>query len=402
VPVPAFTAAATGPLAGDQRDPLVDTLRAFALFGVIVMNVVAMEMAFAGDRVMATAGPLDRVAGLLDLVLLQGKARAAFAFLFGVGFGVLLARAEARGDGIVGLHLRRMGVLLLIGVVDAALFFWGDILLTYALLGMTLPWFRHLRDRTLAIVGAALVLAPPLLQGAVEIFGGTWPAPHADHDGDVRLALAAFASPVFDLGVVAENLRVQWALWWMDPMQRVVYVAGVLGLFLLGLVAARRGLLFDVAAHRPWLRRVARIGVPLGLALSVFYATPRLGWTPAQPWAGLQKASMVGLPMMALGLIAWAALWLEQGGDTVKRWLAPAGRLALSGYLASNLAGALVFHGYGLGLMGQLGLLQLNALALAMFAAIVVFARLWLRRFRYGPAEWLWRRASYERMWLRF
>ena len=385
---PSFAMPAPG-----ERLRAIDTLRALALFGVIAMNIVAMEMALVADQVMAAAGPADRIAALLDLVFLQGKARSAFAFLFGVGFGVLLARAQARGAG-TGFFLRRMAALLVLGVVNALVLFWGDILIAYALLGAALVAFADASDRTLARLGLTLVIGVPLVHGLVGAFVGPWPAPAIDHDASIARSVAAFASPVFDAGVIAANAERQAMLWIEAPAQRIVYLTSVFGLFLLGLLTARRGWLFAPGAHRPFLTRVAWIGLLVGTPLSVLYATIRLGLELPPPFDGLRDAAYVGLPVMAFGYLALFSLWFDRGAAGLQRLLAPVGRMTLTGYLASNAIGTLIFHGYGLGKMGEIGLLACNAIAVGILLALAAFAHLWFRRFRFGPAEWVWRRLS--------
>jgi uncharacterized protein len=389
----------SGPLAAEHRSQLIDTLRALALYGVVVMNLVAMVMAFKDEEIMGRALPLDFLTGSFDLVFVQGKARSAFAFLFGVGFGVMLLRAQARGEAIGPFYLRRMLVLFVFGVVNQLFFYWGDILMVYAVLGMTLPGFLRWPDRGLLWLGGLLVLLPPLLHGGYEILVG--PVPNVsgpvDWDANAARALSVYMQPDFSLAVVAENLRQYVDPWLDETVSRLVYVVGVLGLFLLGMVCARHGLLFDVDAHRPLLRRIAAVGLLVGLPLSILHATLYMGWAPEQPWAGLQSASYLGLPVMALGYIALFSLLLFRRGAWIKRALAPVGRMGLTNYLASNLIGTLYFHGYGFGQMGVPGMFEMHVFIWIVFIALALFSHAWLSRFSHGPAEWLWRRLTYRR-----
>ncbi len=164
---------------------------------------------------------------------------------------------------------------------------------------------------------------------------------------------------------------------------------------MLGLLIARRGILFDIASHRPLLRWVAWVALPVGLGLSVLRAGLAGGWDPGMPWAAIVTAAYLGLPLMALGYVAAFALLLQRRAQWLVHLLAPAGRMALTNYLASGVLGTLAYHGYGLGLMGQLSMAQMNLLAVAIFAALLAFSHAWLRWFRYGPVEWLWRTLSY-------
>ena len=391
--------APAGPLPLTGRVALVDTLRAMALFGVILMNITSMVMMFVAPAVLERAGLSDMIFGTADLVLLQGKARSCFALLFGVGFGVMLQRAESVGTGFDRFFLRRMAVLLLFGVFNQVFLFWGDILALYAIVGASMLLFRHWSDRRLLTAAAILVLGVPVLHGLLELVFGVLPVAMsaAEAEASASTALAAYQQPHYGLPVMAANVSVLVQIWASDTAYKMVYTCSVLGLFMLGLVIARRGILFNVEAHRPLLRRVAWIALPLGLVLSVLHATASFGWEPGMPLAALVSASYLGLPLMAFGYIAMFALLLQRRAQWLVRLLAPAGRMALTNYLVSGILGALVFHGYGLGLMGKLSMTAMNLLAIGIFLALLAFSHAWLRWFRYGPVEWLWRTLSYGR-----
>ena len=391
--------APAGPLPLTGRVALVDTLRALALFGVILMNITSMVMMFMAPQVIAASGLSDMIFGTADLVLLQGKARSCFALLFGIGFGVMLQRAESAGAGFNRFFLRRMGVLLAFGVVNQVFLFWGDILVTYALVGASLLLFRQWSDRRLLIAAAVLVFGVPVLHGLLELVFGALPVAmtQAEAEATTNAAMAAFQQPAYGTAVMAANVSVLVQIWASDIAYKAVYVCSVLGLFMLGLLIARRGVLFNVESHRPLLRRVAWVALPLGFALSALHATESFGWQPGMPLAALVSASYMGLPLMALGYIATFALLLQRHAPWLVRLLAPAGRMALTNYLASGVLGALAFHGYGLGWMGELSMTEMNLLAIGIFLFLLAFSHAWLCWFRYGPMEWLWRSLSYGR-----
>jgi uncharacterized protein len=386
---PAIAWSAPGRLA------LVDTLRAIALFGVIAMNMMGMAMAFVSEQVLADMGPLDQLFGAFDMFFLRGKARCMFAFLFGFGFGVLLLRAQGRGQAIVPFYLRRMLILLGFGVVNQLFLFWGDILIAYALVGMVLLLFRDLDDRRLLVLGSLLVLLPPILRGAYEALIG--PAPQlvaGDGDATYDAMLAVYRSAPYGLEVVRANWSHLPSEWLHETAKRIVVDLGVLGLFLLGFWVARRGILSDVESHRPLLRRVAWIALPIGFVLSALNGSAQMGWEPGQPLAGLQTAAYIGLPIMGFGYLALFSLWLSRGGAWLQRLLAPTGRMALTYYLASGLLGSAFYYAWGLGMLERLGMAEMNLFAIAMYAAMVAFSHVWLHHFRLGPAEWLWRRLN--------
>lgn len=244
-----------------ERIHVIDSLRAVALYGVITMNLVAMVMGLIAAEVFPKAGQLDLGLATFDLVLVQGKARACFALLFGVGFGILMDRAAARGRDFTAFYLRRMTVLLAIGLCNLAFLFWGDILILYAVLGMVMLLFRGCSDRMLLRLGLVLIIAPPVIAGLIEAITGA-PLPNAAglsaaQADAVMPASAAYYRGSDYLAYVGANLRYYVDHYRTDTSYVVMYDVGVLGLFLLGLWTARNGVLADVERWRPFLRRIA-------------------------------------------------------------------------------------------------------------------------------------------------
>ena len=382
----------------EERLHLLDTLRAIALFGVITFNIVGMSAAIVAGDIFPKAGPLDKAFMLFDLMLVQGKARAAFALLFGIGFGLMMERMTTRGHPFGGFYLRRMAVLLAIGLCNLAFLFFGDILILYAVAGMILLLFRRLADRTLLTLGLALILVPSLVVGAVELATGA-PVPNlggGDPDTVFQVLRPAYEGHRFT-AYAAANLRYYLAHYWLETSYAVVYDLGVLGLFLTGVWVARRRVLVDVERWRPLLRRVAWTCLPVGLALSIVHGSRRLG-VPAHGAAyAAVTTAYAGLAIMAFGYVALFALLLAGRGRRVHRALSTAGRMALTCYLASNAIGSFVTYGWGMGMIGRMNGAALNLLAIAIYAGLCVFAALWLSVFRFGPAEWVWRSLTYGR-----
>lgn len=218
-------------------------------------------------------------------------------------------------------------------------------------------------------------------------------------DAAFAAQLPAYVSDDY-LAFVVANLRYYLLHNAGETAYVVVYDLGVLGLFMLGLWAARRGLFEDIERHRPLLRRIVWIALPLGLALSAVHATRRLGIPLDGAAYGLVTAAYMGLPIMAFGYLAILTLWISRGGRWLTTLLAPMGRMALTGYLGSNAIGAFVWYGWGLGRIEDsawLGMAKMNLFAVAVFATLCVFSAVWLRLFRFGPAEWLWRSLTYGR-----
>lgn len=383
---------------GASRLPLIDSVRALALLGVVIMNVSAMQMRFVGRDIMGSAGPVDIGVMAVDLLFVQGKARACFAFLFGFGFATLMMRSEAKGGDFGRFYVRRMLALLGFGLVNQALLFWGDILVLYALLGMLLLPLRKLADRSLLQLGLILVALPPLAVGALEALnGGPLPALVAtDGAAEAARGLAAMTSSNYlDFVRFSVSQAVERRL--TDTAHMVIYDLTVFGLFLLGAWSARQRILFELEAWRPRLRKIALICLPGGFALSAISASRLAGLSAEGAVYGLVTAAAIGLPVMAFGYLAATTLLFSRGFQAMQRMLAPAGRMPLTNYLASGAIGCFIFYGYGLGMLGQLGLAATNLLAISIFLALVLVSHLWLACYPQGPLEWAWRRLAYGR-----
>ena len=379
-------APATSPLRATDRAELLDALRGFALFGVCLANLYG-GFALWGEpgavpKASLPTAATDGAAAFLIRALVEGKFYSLFSLLFGIGFAVQLQRATARGDGQLRGYRRRLWVLLGIGLAHL-LFIWpGDILAFYALVGWLLVRLRHLPDRAIfRWVGALLLL--PVALWAVFWLGGGWQAavPLTPAGPFYRMG-EALDKPLGLTSFYAVVANSDWVVFMKTMRSGIFYRAGdllfqwrvckVLAMFLLGLWAGRHQLFRHPEAHGALLRRVAAGGLALGLAASLLNA-----------WLDTGAAYQQGL---APGL-ARAALYALGG--------APLGRMALSCYLGQSLIALFLFTGLGLGWVGRVGPTLLWPLALSIVGGQLLACRWWLRRFEFGPAEWLWRSLSY-------
>lgn len=394
------------PVAPAERIATLDVLRGFALLGILLMNIEG----FVGplDEAMTGLNPLlrgaDRVADAAVYLLVQGKFYTLFALLFGMGFAVMAQRAEAARRAFGGFFVRRSAALLLIGVLHATLLWSGDILVSYALLAFMLLAFREAPTRWLPWMALAVYLCAPLLSLLAGAVGSAAQAdPHAavqwrqDMAEQAQRAATALAEQrqVFGHGcyaaATAQRLRDL-----VDALGLLVFNApAIFGMFLLGAWCVRSGLATQ-PQRRPRLLAALRWGVlPLGLALMLLSFRLEPWMDPARLDLRLAAAfalSTVASGMMALGYAAWIVRLTP-----ALRWLAPAGRMALSNYLLQSLVCTTLFYGYGLGYFERLPRAWQIPFAFALFALQVVLSQLWLRHFRFGPMEWLWRSASYLR-----
>jgi uncharacterized protein len=359
-------------------------VRGVALLGVLLANLVtAFRVSPIRSYLPADASlPFaDRFAeGALEAIV-QGKAIALFSMLFGVGLAIQHERFSRLGDPGRWLA-RRLLVLLAFGLAHLLLVWNGDILAEYALAGLLLVPLLGASDRTLARVAAgcyALYLVFPLLP-----FSPEWPDAAALAEELVR------ATPIYASGSWREIRRYS-----LHELRVFLPVYATLfpvtpALFLFGVLAWRSGVLRDVEGHRPLLARAATVGIALGAVLTALGA--REGGLLAFLSAGAAPA------VLATGYAAALFLALQSpGGRAALRAFAPAGRMAFTNYIAQSLVFGALFFGYGLGWVDRIGAAVALAGGFVAFALQMAFSAWWLRRFRFGPLEWLWRTFTYGR-----
>lgn len=377
-----------------ERLAFVDALRGFALFGVLAANlwIFAGLVYMSGEqRAALAASPLDRAASFLELLLVENKFMGLFSTLFGVSFWLFLSRARARGAPAVALFYRRIGWLFVIGAVHGWLFWAFDILRFYALWALLLPLFLSWRPRRLlAAALAASTLVPALVAGARAFL----PAPAGGAEMDA-VTLAVFSTGSFR-EVLAANWRYDWFL--TNSVGQIAYQVAVFGRLLMGLYLARTFTLGDLGAHRPLLRRVLAVGAIVGAAGNLVFATEWLGDTAGRPALAFLRRLLVESGFLGLTLAyaaALALLFLRPAGRKALSLLVPLGQMALTWYLFQTATGLALFYGFAGGLMGRVPPALLAAGCVAQYAVEVAVARAWMRRFRFGPAEWLWRSLTY-------
>lgn len=368
------------PLTANERLALVDVLRGVAILGVLL----AYTLWSLGSPPSETWSRTDTVIDTLGSYLVDTKFISIFAFLFGVGTAQQWRRGESDPRRRVTVHVRRMLFLLAAGVVHATLIRNGDILAPYAILGLFLFGARRVSNRQLVVAVVVLALLPYALQTAYHVFG--WKV--ADRPG-------------------AGSDSAAWTHYWIDNFDWVRYWAltnpqfqwpRVLAVMLAGVLAERTRLMPRLATDRRLAMRVLVVALPLSVVAkssSILLASQ---------WSEQHAALARGIVMNQLYYIAawslstvyvafFALICQRPEWPARLQWLRFVGRMAFTNYLLQGLLVVPVCLAFGLfdSITPTRGLL----LALGVMAIQIPFSTWWLRRFEYGPIEWLWRRVTY-------
>ncbi len=382
------------------RQVMPDLTRAFALFGIAVVNVGVLAWPPAGGY---AAGGLDTFADKAAFFLVASffalKSYSLFSFMFGVGFAHQMSSAERAGAGFGGRYARRIIGLALFGALNIICLFWGDILVMYAMLGMLLFLFRNASARTLIgwAIGAYIVqillvalLAATFALGAA--FGGQeFEAAMAQLAAEDARAIEAFGNGSF---AEAATYRVsQWTAS-IGPFLMVQGI-GAFAFFLFGLAAVRNGLIERPDA--PFWGRCRRVFLPVGLLIALVS-----GWVMVNAESFTSPEALLGLalttlasPFVTAGYLGLIAKWAAGSGGPVRTFLARAGTSSLTAYLLQGLLFSLIFSAYGLGLYASLGAAACVAIAAGVAVISLIFSSLWRTRFRRGPMEMVLRNWTY-------
>ena len=369
----------------DKRIDMVDALRGFALLGLFLVHCVERFELYWLD-------PAPDAWFDATMALFAGKAFAMFALLFGFSFATIMGNERARGGDFTARFAWRLALLFGIGTLHA-LIYRGDILQVLALVGLLMIAFDRVRsDRVLLLLAALLFLELPLLLRAwAAAQGMDWATAAPLFWGDTGLAVLANGTFVETLAVNAGPGMVgKWSFY--IETGRVLEIAG---LFLVGMILQRRALFARAGELRGvWLAILAGGGALWAAAVFVQPLVLPTGGH-AMTDESLQSAFNI---YRALGATAFqVALFVLAWHSPLRPALAalvPAGRTTLTLYVGQSLVFAPILYGYGFGLWDDLSTAETVLWGLAAFAAQTALAALWLRHYRYGPLEWLWRAAT--------
>ena len=380
----ASTAGATANRApAGQRLHDVDAVRGFALLGIFVVNITFMASGYPGNLVSdpAFSSLFDNLARGLSAVFVDMKFYILFSFLFGYSFTLQMESAERAGAAFGPRMLRRIAGLFILGALHTVLLYGGDILMTYAVVCLILLGMRRVRDRTALRVAGVLygIVLLSLLTSGLFVDSSAFLPTEAEALANAENATAAMLGGWGD--VIGHNLS---GLPFLVLQSATFQGPTALAMFLLGMVAGRRRLLAGVRGHEPVLRRIQWIGFPVGIAGGVVYT---LGGGNGETLAVAVSAATA--PLLTAAYVATLLRMMHSPRLAfVRPALTPAGRIALTNYLGQSLLGLLIFSGVGLGLAGSVSPVGTTGLALLIFAGQLAVSAWWLRRHRYGPAEW--------------
>ena len=393
----------------DTRIVTLDILRGVAVMGILAMNALAFAMpqqAYNNPSVYGGTEGADLWAWALSFVFVDGKMRGLFSLLFGASMLLVIERADAANGNGGSVHARRMLWLLVFGLAHYFLIWWGDILVTYAVIGLIAYGFtgkspKALKGWAIGLFIASIVLtgiffmSPLMLQAAATMPGADpqmveqWRQVEADIGGTPAVIAADVARHQGSWLEIVEYKLIHG--WFFPIIGMLMFGLETLAFMLLGMWGLKSG--FLTGAREPG--RYAKVAAISFLVSVPVYAwlgwiTYRSGFDVATTMAAGMAGGALVRPVMTIGYAALIILVTRHGGRLVDR-IAAAGRAAFTNYIGTSILMTTIFYGYGLGLYGEVGRAELWLFILGVWALMLIWSKPWLDRYRYGPFEWLWR-----------
>jgi uncharacterized protein len=387
-----------------ERIAVVDVLRAFALFGIIMTHSATGFLAGRPPSPdFMTFSALDQLVNQVNWLLTFGKFFTIFSFLFGLSFALQMRNAAHKGVGFAGRFVWRLVVLGLIAAVHG-LFFSGDILIIYVFLGLLLIPFRNIGTKWLVITAIVLILnVPGMVLGALQLNA---PPPTPEQQQAAAQAQAQNmdgARSQFEAkqsGTVLDVFQANVGPALVGKAMFQIFTGRLwitFGLFLLGMCAGRLEIFRETEGNRRFFKRLLWVAGATALVTTViaivkpssFQVRSALDLLASFSFT-VQQAALSAFYVAVVTLLYW-----RRPKDGWLATLAPVGKMGLTVYLTQTVFGVVLFYGFGFGMLGRMGVAAAVGCSILFYAVQIVLARWWMAHFSMGPVEWLWRTLTY-------
>ena len=379
----------------------LDLLRGFAVLGILIMNITSfsqVNIAYMNPMIGAGLEGYNQYFHAFNYIFADTRFMSIFSILFGAGVVLFTNNAEAKGKRVGALHFKRMFWLLLFGLLHAYFIWEGDILVAYAICGCLIYLLRKKTIRALLIISIILFIVP-LTFNLMTYYGMTaeelestfaffYPSSE-EITTEVQIMQGSFLE---QMPIRLENaIEFQTLVFMIETFWRTT------SLMLLGMILYRKGIL-SANKSISYYSKMILIGFGIGLIISLIGLNQSYdsGWSGAYVMSIGANYKLISGVFIAIGYIGFV-MWCFKKGvfKKLQNRLQSAGRMAFTNYIGMSLICSLIFNGHGLALYGTFDRLQQFLVVVSIWALILIVSPLVLRKYRYGPLEWLWRKLTY-------
>ena len=397
-----------------ERIEVLDAIRGFALLGILMVN---MPLMYEPISKIISGGSGDNLT-LSDMLsesfikfFFEGKFFLIFSMLFGYGFYIFLQKPAESNSSVLSLYRRRLFILLLFGIAHIVLLWGGDVLFVYSIFGFLLLLFRKSGDKKIIRWALFFILIPVIILTVLTfliLILNSFPEIKTEldvmnkennlyYEELINRARNTYSTGSFG-SIILMRLE-EYADSFFTSL--IFFCPTIMGMFLIGFLSARKGLFTDLANKAALFKKILFRSLAIGLLANTgFVITMYL----SDPFS-LDLYFLLGTTMGLIGGIAFSLcyisiitlLFIKGKATLLSKTLVPMGRMALTNYLMQSTICAFIFHSYGLGFYGKVEVWQGILLTFLIYSLQVIFSRIWLNYFYFGPLEWLWRSLTYRK-----
>jgi len=395
----------SSPVAEQERVHELDIIRGFALLGILIANMPF----FASPNIYLTMTGVtwwteswNVFAEFIIQFFTASKFFTMFSFLFGLGFVIFLQRATEKVSKPKTLFMKRLFYLLVIGLVHAFGIWYGDILVLYAMTGVFLLLFYSRKPKTILIWAFSLILIPASFMGLMGLLiysvGDLIPTDTATVASGMQMLEKSTAA--YSSGTIPD-IFIQRAIDYTFMFSsNLLMMPIVLGMFLFGVYIAKTEKYKNIDRYLPFYRKVWVWSLAIGLPFNVLFVYSYFEQGAEVSFHAMTYfvGSVIGGPAICFFYMTSIVLLTRfESWQKIFHPLRAVGRMALSNYLLQSVVSTLIFYNYGVGLFGQIGPLIWLALAALLFTGQILLSNYWLKKYRFGPMEWLWKSLTYSK-----
>ncbi len=379
------------PIQKENRIDFLDSLRGIAILFIFLVNLLSFSAWDSYPNAIRTEESNEFIHYLVELLLKQ-KWYSIFSILFGIGFAIQFNNIKLKGGNVNRVFSRRMLGLLMLGILHMFLIWVGDILALYALLGFILLLFKNIDNKKLLLIASVSLFLPLIHFYSMQTSGSFYP-----------LKLNAYYNSFYDEGsspfhdrIYTQSLIEYWSLNIKLPLIRLSQFLldgrffKVFACFLIGLVIGKKILEVKIHTNTQLLKKIAFFGLIIGLPACLIPLEYKVGYLGTFFWDAL------GVVPLALAYFSLIALGFNKSPDRFKLF-APVGKMALTNYLFQSIFGILFFCKLGFGYMFCFTLAEIMLIGMIFYLFQIIVSVIWLRYYRFGPLEWLWRCWTYKK-----
>lgn len=372
-----------------ERVVAIDMMRGFSLLGIFIVNMLAFHTPFYYINPYTwytNLGDVDTF-NWIDITL-QGSVYPLFAMLFGYGLALQFLKTQQRGNSFIRLGLRRLFVLLIIGISHAFLVWSGDILITYALSGFIVLFLLRLSRMYLLSIALTFYILPNLLLALLMYFLTTSGEIFYTGIQEVESSIIAFASGSWtDIFI---QRAADWSYANIESGNLFLIGITIFPYMLLGAASAKWNLIERTSQKKSFWIVLTVVTLVVGYLIKILpvLIEPNFFYIYLQ--------DIFGGPLVAIGYAGVITLMCQlRIFRTIFNPVAKTGRMSITTYLTQSIIATTVFYSYGLGYYGKVDLVTGTLMALGIFIIQMIFAELWFSKFKQGPIEIIWKRATY-------